>query len=307
MKKSLLVVGLLVFCVSFLSAQTKVITGTVTSATPGEGAIPSVTVQVKNTTIGALTDAGGKYTITVPRDVTTLVFSYLGMKKREIEIASRSVIDIEMEYDVQNLQEVVVTTGYGIKRTRKSSSSLEQVIQGDKLNEVRQVNINTAIVGKAAGIQLLGGSAANLNGTSYIRLRGNSGFGTGVKVIYVVDGTIIPSAADINIDDIDNVNVLSGPAAAAILGSQGANGAVIITTKKAKISGGKSMGIELNSSVIASSVYILPAYQNDYAGGNVYDMVKYTYKDTDPVEWKPLYGKYYHNYSDDASWGPRMA
>jgi TonB-linked SusC/RagA family outer membrane protein len=307
MKKFLLFLGLLVFCVSFLSAQTKIITGTVTSATPGEGVIPGVTVQVKNTTIGALTDAGGKYTITVPRDATTLVFSYLGMKKQEIEIAGRTILDVAMDYDILALQEVVVTTGYGIKRTPKSSSSLEQVIQGDKLNEVRQVNINTAIVGKAAGIQLLGGSAANLNGTSYLRLRGNSGFGTGVKVIYVVDGTIIPSAADINVDDIDNVNVLSGPAAAAILGSQGANGAVIITTKKAKMSGGKSMGIELNSSVLASSVYILPAYQNDYAGGNVYDMVKYTYKDTDPVEWKPLDGKYYHNYSDDSSWGPRMA
>lgn len=307
MKKALFFISLMVLGASILSAQTKVITGTITSAVSGEGPIPGVTVQVKGTTLGTLSDANGRYTIAVPMTNTTLVFSYIGMKKQEIEIAGRSVIDIEMEYDILGLQEVVVTTGYGIKRAPKSSSSLNQVISGEKLNEVRQVNINTALAGKVAGIQFRGGSAANLNTNNYIRLRGNSGFGTGVRVIYVVDGTIIPSAADINLDDIDNVSVLSGPAAAAILGSQGANGAIIITTKKAKLSEGKSIGIELNSGVQASAVYILPAYQNDYAGGNVSDMYKYTYKDADPEEWKSLDGKYYPNYSDDASWGPRMA
>ncbi len=93
---------------------------------------------------------------------------------------------------------------------------------------------------------------------------------------------LLSNITDLNLDDIDNVNVLSGPSASAILGSQAANGAIIITTKKAKVSGGKSMGIELNSGFMASSVYILPGYQNDYAGGNTYDMYKYTYRETDP-------------------------
>ena len=308
MKKSLLFLGFLVLGISILSAQTKIINGTVISAISGEGPIPGVTVQAKGTMIGATTDADGKYTITIPQDVTALVFSYIGMKKQEIEIAGRSVIDIEMEYDILSLQEVEVTTGYGIKRAPKSSSALSQVVSGDKLSEARETNIISALAGKVAGIQFRGQSALKLgSGGPYVRLRGGSGFVASPKVIYVVDGTVLPNTADLNLDDIDNVSILSGPAATAILGSQGSNGAIIISTKNAKVSGGKSMGIELNSGFLASYVYILPKYQNDYAGGNVYDMYKYTYKNTDPVEWKPLDGKYYPNYSDDGSWGPRMA
>jgi TonB-linked SusC/RagA family outer membrane protein len=308
MKKFLLFTGFLVLGTSILSAQTKVITGTVTSAVAGEGAIPGVSVQAKGTTIGVLTDGSGKYTITIPKDATALVFSCTGMKKQEIEIAGRSIIGIEMEYELQALQEVVVTTGYGIKRTPKSSSSLNQVVAGDKLSEARETNFVYALAGKAAGIQFRGQSSAKLNSSGpYVRLRGGSGFVASPKVIYVVDGTVLSNITDINLDDIDNVNVLSGPSATAILGSQAANGAIVITTKKAKVSGGKSMGVEVNSGFLASYIYILPKYQNDYAGGNMYDMYKYTYKETDPVEWKTLDGKYYHNYSDDASWGPRMA
>jgi TonB-linked SusC/RagA family outer membrane protein len=313
MKKSLLFLGFLVLGVSILSAQTKVITGTITSVVSGEGPIPGVTVQIKGTALGTISDISGKYTITVPRDATTLVFTFTGMKKQEIDIAGRSVVDVTMEYDIQALQEVVVTTGYGIKRTPKSASALNQVVSGDKISETRQSDFNSALAGKVSGIQFLGQSSLKLNTqlnspyNSTLRLRGSSGFETGVSVIYVVDGTIIRNAADINVDDIDNVNVLSGPAASAILGAQGANGAIIITTKKAKMSGERSIGVELNTGLLVSSVYLLPAFQNDYAGGNTYDMTKYTYKNTDPIEWKTLDGKYYPNYSDDASWGPRMA
>jgi len=309
MKKLLLLIVLFVFAgVSTLMAQTRVITGTVTSATQGEGAIPGVTVQAKGTTIGALTDLNGKYSITVPTTATTLVFSYVGMATREIPIAGQAVINVVMESTLIGLQEVVVTSGYGIKRAPKGSVSLNQVVSGDKLTEVRQVNVNNALAGKVSGIQFRGQSAAALGRTGEIRLRGSGGFSTGTSVLYVVDGTILPNSNDLNMDDIEDISVLSGPAASAILGSQGANGAIIITTKKAKVSAGKTMGIEVNTGVMASSVYVLPNYQNDYAGGNVYDMYKYTYRPgTDPVEWQPLDGKYYPDYTDDASWGPRMA
>jgi hypothetical protein len=175
MKKFLLFTGFLVLGTSILSAQTKVITGTVTSAVAGEGAIPGVSVQAKGTTIGVLTDGSGKYTITIPKDATALVFSCTGMKKQEIEIAGRSIIGIEMEYELQALQEVVVTTGYGIKRTPKSSSSLNQVVAGDKLSEARETNFVYALAGKAAGIQFRGQSSAKLNSSGpYVRLRGGS-------------------------------------------------------------------------------------------------------------------------------------
>ena len=95
MKKLLLLIVLFVFAgVSTLMAQTRVITGTVTSAVEGEGAIPGVTVQVKGTTIGALTDLNGKYSVTVPTTATTLVFSYVGMTTKEVPIAGQSVINV---------------------------------------------------------------------------------------------------------------------------------------------------------------------------------------------------------------------
>jgi len=229
------------------------------------------------------------------------------MKNYEIEIGTQTNFDIKMETDVFGINEVVVTSAYGIKREPKGSSTLNQVVSSEKLNVVRQTNVNNAIAGKVAGIQFQGQSAVALGRTGNIRLRGDGGFGTGTGVLYVVDGTILPNSNDINMDDIEDISVLSGPSASAILGSQGANGAIIITTKKAKMSGGKATHIEVNAGLLASSVYVLPNYQNDYAGGNVQDMYRYSYKSTDPAEWQALDGKYYPDYTDDASWGPRMA
>jgi len=307
MKKLFLLIVLFVFISGYtLLAQTIVITGTVTSSVQGEGAIPGVTITVKGTTVGTLTDVNGKFSLTAPQNATTLIFSYIGMKKQEIVIGGRKVIDVVMESDILGLQEVIVTSGYGIKRAPKSSAALNQVVSGDKLSEIRETNVNNALAGKVAGIQFQGQSAAALGRTGNIRLRGDGGFSTGTGVLYVVDGTILPNSNDLNMDDIEDVTVLSGPSAAAILGSQGANGAIIITTKKAKAIAGKNVNVEVNTGFLASSVYILPKYQNDYAGGNSYNLTKYTWKSTDPVEWKPLDGKYYPNYSDDSSWGPRM-
>jgi TonB-dependent SusC/RagA subfamily outer membrane receptor len=108
----------------------------------------------------------------------------------------------------------------------------------------------------------------------------------------VVDGTILPNSNDINMDDVEDISVLSGPAASAILGSQGANGAIIITTKKAKLVGGRAMGVEVKP-VWHPSLHSA-RLQNDYAGGNVSDMYKYSYRPgIDPVEWRALDGKYY--------------
>jgi TonB-linked SusC/RagA family outer membrane protein len=304
MKKLSLLIFLFAIGVSTLFAQTIVIKGTVTSAT--EGPIPGATVQVKGTTLGAISDANGKYSLSVPKNATTLVFSYVGMKKKEVEIGGLSVIDVTMESDILSLEEVVVTTGYGIKRAPKSTSALTQVVSGDKLNEVRQTDVNNALAGKISGIQLRGTSTVALDRTGSVRLRGDGGFSTGSEILYVVDGTVLPNSSDLNMDDIEDISVLSGPSACAILGSQGANGAIIITTKKAKMSGEKTMAIEVNTGVLTSSVYILPSYQNEYAGGNTNVMTKYSWKPGDPVEWKTLDGKYYPNYSDDSSWGPRM-
>ena len=119
MKRLLLLMFLFVFAgTSVLLAQTRVITGTVTSAVEGEGALPGVTVQVKGTTIGAITDLNGRYSVTAPATATTLIFSYVGMEMQEVEIGSRSVVDVQLKSTLVGLNEVVVTA-FGIKRQAK--------------------------------------------------------------------------------------------------------------------------------------------------------------------------------------------
>ncbi len=132
------------------------------------------------------------------------------------------------------LQEVVVTSAFGVKRTARSTSSSSQNVTGEQLNTIRQVNINNALAGKVAGLQVRSQSAAKLGAETMIRLRGENGIGLGVGALYVVDGTIMPSASDINPDDVEDVTVLQGPAAAALFGPDGSNGAIVINSKKAK-------------------------------------------------------------------------
>lgn len=305
MKKLSLLIFLFASGVFTITAQTINITGTVSSAEEG---IPltGVTVQVKGTSTGTATDANGRYTLDVPLDATTLIFSFVGMKKQEVEIANRTVIDISMESEIQELREVMITSGYNIQQSSRSTSALTQVVTGEQLTVARQTNINNALTGKISGIQLRSQSSIALDRTGSVNLRGDGGFGTGNSVVFVVDGTILPNSGDLNMDDIEDITVLSGPSASAILGSRGANGAIIITTKKAKMSDDREMEIEINSGIMSSSIYILPEYQNEYAGGMGLEMMQYKWKEGDPVEWQSLDGKLYPDYSYDWSWGPRM-
>jgi len=113
----------------------------------------------------------------------------------------------------------------------------------------------------------------------------------------------MPSANDINPDDVEDVTVLQGPAAAALFGPDGANGAIVINTKRAR-KGQPGIGIEVNTGVVFDKIYITPNFQNSYAGGANGDLSLYTWQAGQPEAWKVLDGKYYHDYSDDASWGP---
>jgi hypothetical protein len=133
MKKQFLLIVLFVFIGGFtLLAQTIVITGTVTSSVAGEGPIPGVTVQVKGTTLGAITDLNGKFSLSAPQSATTVVFSYIGMKTQDIDIKGRKVIDVVMEPNLLNLNEVVVTA-LGISREKKSLGYATQEVKGDVL------------------------------------------------------------------------------------------------------------------------------------------------------------------------------
>lgn len=144
-----------------------------------------------------------------------------------------------------DIKEVVVTTAYQVKRSLRSQTSNVQNITQEQLNTVRASNINNAMAGKVAGVQVLSQSAAALGRETSVRIRGENGLGMGGGPVYVVDGTIMPGTSnsingkgggggDINADDVDNITVLQGPAATALFGAEGANGAIVINSKKAR-------------------------------------------------------------------------
>jgi TonB-linked SusC/RagA family outer membrane protein len=301
--KKLLVTSLclLLLCLTQVYAQNRTVTGTVTAKDDGLP-IPGVTVIVKGTTSGTQTNAAGKFSLSVPANAT-LVFRFIGYTAIE-KLAGADPMTIVLTSVSNQLGEVVVTGAFNTKQTSRAISYAAQVVKADALNTIRQPNVNNALAGKVAGLQVRSQSAGALGRNTQVRLRGATGFGNSAGALYVVDGTILPNSDDLNPDDVENITVLQGPAASAQFGSAGANGAIVITTKK----GGKvkGVGIELNAGVNFDKVYILPNYQNSYAGGASADLMQYHYKAGDPEGWKALDGKFYPDYTDDSSWGPKM-
>lgn len=282
-------------------AQTRVVSGKVTDKDGNP--VPFASVKVKGSKVGLSADATGAYFIKVKQG-DVLEVSGTGFKPIEVSVGNLSVLSTVLERN-QDLQEVVVSGGYGIKRSLKTATSNTQVVTAEQLNTIRNTNINEALAGKVSGIQLRGQSGAKLSSTGGIRLHGATSLGGNSGLLYVLDGNRV-SADDINTDDVEDVSMLLGPAAAAIFGPDGANGAMVVTSKKAKRNANQGIGVDVNLGVRFDNVYILPDYQNTYAGGDFSDMKKYTWKPGQPVEWKALDGKYYPDYSEDVSWGPRM-
>jgi TonB-linked SusC/RagA family outer membrane protein len=302
MRRFLSLFTMLMLCGVLAFAQSRVVTGKVTDIDGNPVSFASV--KVKGTNTGVSADANGAYSLRVNPNAI-LVISAASFKETEVPVGTQNVLNTVMEKGGTDIKEVVVTSAFGIKRTGRSTSSNVQNLTGDQVNTIRQTNVNNALAGKVAGAQVRSQSVAKLGAETTVRLRGENGFGIGAGALYVVDGTIMPSSADINPDDVEDYSILQGPAAAALFGPDGSNGAVVITLKKAK-KGAKGIGLELNMGFQFDNVYIVPDYQNSYAGGANGDLTLYTYRPDQPIGWQQLDGKYYHDYSDDASWGPRM-
>jgi TonB-dependent SusC/RagA subfamily outer membrane receptor len=286
MKKQFLLIVLFVFIGGFtLLAQTIVITGTVTSSVAGEGPIPGVTVQVKGTTLGAITDLNGKFSLSAPQSATTVVFSYIGMKTQDIDIKGRKVIDVVMEPNLLNLNEVVVTA-LGISREKKSLGYATQEVKGDVLSTVKSDNFVNSLSGKVSGVVITRNT--NFGGSTNIQVRGATSLTGNNQALFVIDGVPISNrntntkgqaqdgtgydygnaASDINPDDIESVNVLKGAAATALYGSRAATGVVMITTKKGAQKQ-KGIGVTINSNYTVGTVdkSTFPKYQNKYGAG----------------------------------------
>lgn len=301
MRKIKLALLLLFFNLAGALAQTHVVSGKVIDK--DGAAVPSASVLVSGAKTGVNADVNGTYSIRV-KDGALLLISATGFKEATVNVGTLTSITTVLEKNETFLKEVVVTGAFNTKRTARSTASGVQSVSSDQLNIARVANVNNALAGKVAGVQVRSQSGAALGKDVAVRLRGENGLLPGAGAIYIVDGTIMTNSSDIVTDDIEDITVLQGPAASAIFGPQGKNGAIVINTKKGKKNSG--VGIEINSGVKFDNVYILPDYQNAYAGGGTSTLNKYTYKAGDPDGWKALDGKYYPDYEDDASWGPRM-
>jgi len=208
------------------SAQEKTVTGTVTDAL-GDPLI-GATVLVQGTSNGVITDIDGRYSIQATPE-NTLDFSYVGMVKQAVKVGSQSVINVQMKDDSQMLAETVVI-GYGSAKKRDLTGSITN-IKGDEIANKPVVNPVSALQGKIAGVQVINSGKAGSD--PEIRVRGTNSI-NGYKPLYVVDGLFNDNINFLNPEDIESMEVLKDPSSLAIFGVRGANGVIIVTTKRAK-------------------------------------------------------------------------
>ena len=292
-----------ILCSMLVSAQSRSVSGTVTDA--NGKAIPFASITVKGTKNGVTADADGKFTIKSVASGTVLVITSVGFEDREITVGTSDNVSVSLAPTAgSNLTEVVVTSAFGIKKSQRTTPYSSQVVKSEQLNIIPQTNIVDALAGKIAGVQSRSQSNAKLGADDqdFLRIRGGLSLGD-VGPIFIVDGTIV-NGFDINPDDVEDVSVLKGANATALFGERAKGGAIVITTKKRGPKQG--IGVEFTQSVMADNVYVLPEYQNLYSGGGSSSLTQYHYAPGQPAEWQALDGKYFPDYTDDASWGPRM-
>ncbi|MTI21141.1 TonB-dependent receptor [Fulvivirga sp. RKSG066] len=247
MKKFLLLSFMLMFAFTFSEswAQERTVSGKVTSVEDGS-TLPGVNVVVKGTTTGTVTDIDGNYKLTVPSSASTLVFSFIGLATEEIEIGTRSVIDVAMSPDVQQLSEVVVV-GYGTTLKKEFTGSSVSV-SSKQIEKLPVTGADQVLQGLAAGVQVTSASGTPGGGIS-VRVRGQTSISASNDPLYVIDGVPVVSGniqqsgfggqggnalSALNPNDIESIEVLKDASSTAIYGARAANGVVLITTKRGK-------------------------------------------------------------------------
>ncbi|HEY0898135.1 MAG TPA: TonB-dependent receptor plug domain-containing protein, partial [Sphingobacteriaceae bacterium] len=267
-RKHLLTLGLFVALVLLLEpawAQTKTISGTVTDQQDGTPLI-GVSVKVKDGTAGTSTTSNGTYTISVPENATALVFSYIGYDAKEVAIGGQTTLNVTLSANRTALTEVVVV-GYGTQRVKDATGSVASVGTKD-FNKGVIASPEQLLQGRVSGVQITPSSGEPGAGVT-INIRGASSIRSGNTPLFVVDGVPLDNGGTsggldfgagtssarnplsfINPNDIENISVLKDASAAAIYGSRGANGVILITTKK----GAAGQGIQFQASTSVSSV-----------------------------------------------------
>lgn len=257
----LLLSGIFLFLFSLPSmAQQRIVQGTITDE--GGEALIGVSLLIKGTTTGTITDIDGNYSIQVPDAVNSpvLVVSYIGFNTKEVAVGNQSNIDITLEESIQGLSEVVVTA-FGVSKEKSSLGYSTQTIDGERLIKAREPSPMNALAGRVAGLTI--GPSTEMLAAPNIQLRGNT------DILFVVDGVPINTDTwNINPDDIENITILKGPNAAALYGFRGQNGAIQITTKRGS---GREKGysLTLNSTTQLQNGFITrPRTQIEYGLGN---------------------------------------
>ncbi len=219
------------------------ITGTITDATTNE-ALPGVNIIVDGTTIGAITDARGKYSIDIPNAKSVLTFSFIGYNKESIEINGRTTVDVSLAPDIQKLDEVVVI-GYGTTK-RANLTTAQTSVSSKEMEKTVNTTIEQAIQGRTAGVYITQNSGQPGGGIS-VNIRGVNSVNGSNEPLYVIDGIQIAGQsvsygsqsssnplAGLNPSDIADIQVLQGPSATSLYGSRATNGVLLITTKRGK-------------------------------------------------------------------------
>lgn len=252
-----------------LMRQSRTITGTVVSQADGE-TLPGVTVLVKGTNNGTITDIDGKYSIEA-NDGDVLVFSSIGYLSQEVVVGGQSVINVTLAEDVQSLEEVVVI-GYGTVRREELTSSVVSINQKDFISGAVNNPIQM-IDGKVAGLTMGTPAAADPNAGSSLQVRGVASVNAGTGPLIVVDGVPGRDLNAIPKDEIESITVLKDGASSSIYGARGANGVILVTTKKSD-GGGTRVFYEghLSTNFIAKRPEILSAQEYvAYGRSNTYD------------------------------------
>lgn len=236
-----------------------------------------VNILVKGTHDGTITDMDGAFTLDVKMG-DVLVFSYMGYATQEVTVKSKKSLEVVMKENLTDLEEVVVTA-LGIKKETKALAYNVQEVKSEELVRVKDANLMSSLVGKIAGVTI-NSASSGVGGSARVVMRGTKSISGNNNALYVVDGIPLPNLsstqpsdlytgmgqsgdgiATLNPDDIESMSVLTGAAAAALYGSDAANGVVMITTKKGKA--GK-LSLSVSNSTTFSSPFVLPEFQNTY-------------------------------------------
>ncbi|GLL52387.1 hypothetical protein KUBF_00490 [Bacteroides finegoldii] len=272
--KYLIIISLLFISASALQAQDRTLTGTVVDVS-GEPML-GVNVMNVNTNKGTITDMDGKFSLRIPQ-TAIIRFSFIGYKTKAVNVnKDTKTLNVTLEEDAIMLEQTVVTA-MDIRRDEKSLSTAFQKLDVERMTENRSADFLGMLSGKVAGLQVISNGPG---GSASVRIRGTNSITGNNDPLYVIDGIPIMNesgmsdggidygnpANSINPDNIESIVVLRGANAAALYGSDAANGAIVITTKKASNKNG--LGVTFSSNFQLSHLYQYPMYQNVYGSGS---------------------------------------